>query len=202
MPSPTDAGPRELAAATSVTDPMRVAKAFRDAADSIASWSHSKLAELQRALDLHDVTAPVRGAAAEKAERFKAYVHGRLDAAGVPIDPDPEANAKHGCRIEGRLNWVLGRAAVAQARAHQLRAALDEALTAIDQVEAEPGAGSIFKLDWSKDLKLIAESSDENALRALLASMARRMAGLSGRNPWSEAAIAEAVEAVLRGDRG
>lgn len=38
---------------------------------------------------------------------FKAYVHQRLDQAGVPADPEPAENAKHGCRIEGRLNFVL-----------------------------------------------------------------------------------------------
>lgn len=45
--------------------------------------------------------------ALEKAAAFKAYVHKRLDDAGVPVDPDPEHNAKHGCRIEGRLNYAL-----------------------------------------------------------------------------------------------
>ncbi len=40
---------------------------------------------------------------------FKRYVHMRLDAAGVPANPEPELNAEHGCRIEGRLNWILRR---------------------------------------------------------------------------------------------
>ncbi len=44
-----------------------------------------------------------------KLQKFKEYVHGRLDGAGVPHDPDPAHNAEHGCRIEGRLNWVLER---------------------------------------------------------------------------------------------
>jgi hypothetical protein len=42
----------------------------------------------------------------ESLRKFKSYVHARLDAMGVPADPEPENNAKHGCRIEGRLNWV------------------------------------------------------------------------------------------------
>jgi hypothetical protein len=41
------------------------------------------------------------------ARNFKAYVHERLDAAGVPPNPEPEQNAAHGCRIEGRLNILL-----------------------------------------------------------------------------------------------
>lgn len=43
----------------------------------------------------------------EKLRGFKAYVHQRLDEANVASDPDPAANARHGCRIEGRLNLVL-----------------------------------------------------------------------------------------------
>ena len=39
-------------------------------------------------------------------KKFKEYVHKRLDDAGVPHDPDPEHNAKHGCRVEGRLNYL------------------------------------------------------------------------------------------------
>jgi hypothetical protein len=42
-------------------------------------------------------------------QAFKAYVHKRLDEAGVPADPEPERNRETGCRIEGRLNWVLSR---------------------------------------------------------------------------------------------
>jgi hypothetical protein len=38
---------------------------------------------------------------------FKTYVHKRLDDAGVPADPEPETNAKTGCRIGGRLNWLI-----------------------------------------------------------------------------------------------
>jgi hypothetical protein len=45
---------------------------------------------------------------AEKAEKFKAYVHRRLDEAGVPADPDSPHKAE-GCRIGGRLDIVLSR---------------------------------------------------------------------------------------------
>lgn len=37
---------------------------------------------------------------------FKTYVHDRLDKMGIPADPEPENNASHGCRIEGRINFV------------------------------------------------------------------------------------------------
>jgi hypothetical protein len=47
-------------------------------------------------------------ARAEKAEAFKAFVHDRLDRAGVPFDPDPAHNAACGCRIGGRLDHLIG----------------------------------------------------------------------------------------------
>jgi hypothetical protein len=43
----------------------------------------------------------------EKSQAFKKYVHDRLDEFGVPHDPESENNAKTGCRIEGRLNWIF-----------------------------------------------------------------------------------------------
>lgn len=43
----------------------------------------------------------------KKLEKFKAYVHARLDQAGIPHDPEPEKNKQHGCRIKGRLNYLI-----------------------------------------------------------------------------------------------
>ncbi len=37
---------------------------------------------------------------------FKAYVHERLDQAGVPADPESIHKAA-GCRVGGRLDWLL-----------------------------------------------------------------------------------------------
>lgn len=48
-------------------------------------------------------------AAAAKLQKFKDFVHSWLDTVGVPADPDPLHNAAHGCRIRGRLQWLLGR---------------------------------------------------------------------------------------------
>lgn len=42
----------------------------------------------------------------DKLKKFKQYVHGRLDKMGIPSNPEPENNASHGCRIEGRLNFI------------------------------------------------------------------------------------------------
>lgn len=62
----------------------------------------------------------------EKLRRFKSYVHERLDKAGVPHDPDPEHNAKHGCRIEGRLNWLEQRAAKAESACADMRLTIEQ----------------------------------------------------------------------------
>lgn len=42
----------------------------------------------------------------DKLKKFKEYVHTRLDAAGVPVDPESSHKAE-GCRIGGRLDIVL-----------------------------------------------------------------------------------------------
>lgn len=47
---------------------------------------------------------------AEKAEAFKAYVHQRLDAMGVPTDPESPHKAE-GCRVGGRLDWLTAQSA-------------------------------------------------------------------------------------------
>lgn len=59
--------------------------------------------------DITHVFIDAMEAKIDKLQKFKEYVHGRLDAAGVPADPEPASNVAHGCRIEGRLNWVLSR---------------------------------------------------------------------------------------------
>lgn len=48
---------------------------------------------------------------AKNLRAFKDYVHSRLDAAGVPSNPDPEKTQETGCRIGSRLNWLFGQVA-------------------------------------------------------------------------------------------
>jgi hypothetical protein len=45
----------------------------------------------------------------DKLQAFKNWIHDYLDAQGVPRDPDPEGNARHGCRIGGRMSWLVSR---------------------------------------------------------------------------------------------
>ena len=54
-------------------------------------------------------------------ERFKAYVHKRLDEANVPADPDPAKTAATGCRIGNRLGYVLDLVDTWRNRAHAAR---------------------------------------------------------------------------------
>jgi hypothetical protein len=51
----------------------------------------------------------VRALEAERDElqAFKDWVHAWLDGVGVPHDPDPEHTAEHGCRISGRMRYLL-----------------------------------------------------------------------------------------------
>jgi hypothetical protein len=42
---------------------------------------------------------------------FKNYVHKFLDDHGVPHDPDPHHTARHGCRIQGRLQYLVDKKA-------------------------------------------------------------------------------------------
>jgi hypothetical protein len=46
---------------------------------------------------------------AEKLQKFKDWVHGWLDGQDVPADPYPDKTAISGCRISGRLEWMLSR---------------------------------------------------------------------------------------------
>lgn len=43
-----------------------------------------------------------------KLREFKAYVHKRLDAMGVPHHPEGP-HGKEGCRVGDRLDWVASR---------------------------------------------------------------------------------------------
>ena len=57
-----------------------------------------------------DVSAELDRLRAErdKLQKFKDYVQARLDAMGVPADPDSPHKAE-GCRVGGRLDWVAER---------------------------------------------------------------------------------------------
>jgi hypothetical protein len=61
----------------------------------------------------------------KKAEAFKKWTHDWLDAVGVPHDPDPEHTAANGCRISGRMRFLLGRMETAEAEVARLEALVE-----------------------------------------------------------------------------
>ncbi len=97
---------------------------------------------------------------------FKTYVHKRLDEAGVPADPYPEATAKSGCRIEGRLTFVLALAdvdnLVRATRAEELlasaRAQGEQHLQA--RLKAEDALGKVIAMARVQDPRNAAETYD------------------------------------------
>jgi hypothetical protein len=52
-------------------------------------------------------SAPDLLAERDHLQKFKDYVHGRLDAAGVPTHPDGP-HSKEGCRVGDRLDILIG----------------------------------------------------------------------------------------------
>lgn len=62
-----------------------------DAVPAVGQWRRDLVAQRERA---------------EAAEAFKRYVHERLDAAGIPVDP-PGPHRDAGCRIGQRLDALF-----------------------------------------------------------------------------------------------
>lgn len=84
---------------------------FKMTEEEINDWEEAfvELLAHVKLTDGHKITAIFEHKrmieALRKALKFKEYVHSRLDEAGVPADPTPEA----GCRVEGRLTWLLNK---------------------------------------------------------------------------------------------
>ncbi len=79
--------------------------------------------------------------------------------------------------LASQVGTFRARMEKAEAQVAALRGALDEALDAIDMVESEPGAGAVFKLDWTRGMKLLRDSKDIAALHdAAVRKDARRAA--------------------------
>jgi hypothetical protein len=82
---------------------LRAAHNYREAPSE--EWTDADL----RFIALARAALPAWVRRAWAAEAFKRWVHAWLDAAGVPHDPDPEHTRAHGCRISGRLRYLLSR---------------------------------------------------------------------------------------------
>ena len=90
-------------AAEAQLDPMRTE---RDELRNIAETAQRQFDELNEITQQLQTQIGTALDQRDKLAAFKKFVHERLDRAGVPHDPEPEATARHGCRVEGRLNWL------------------------------------------------------------------------------------------------
>lgn len=124
-------GAPATAAGELVNEMRRLAEAVDDCEDREVRYANPRAKEdftawCRRNADT--IVAALEESAAVKQEldhlaKFKSYVHQRLDDAGIPVDPD----SPEGCRIGGRLDWVLS--AIERLSALSLASADDLAAT-------------------------------------------------------------------------
>lgn len=74
----------------------------------------------------------------DKLRKFKTYVHGRLDAAGIPASIPDNPHTADGCRVGGRLDAVFKRESELEVENEKLRKVLRAALRCVSTVCAEP----------------------------------------------------------------
>jgi hypothetical protein len=77
-----------------------------EAAHEYAANEVKRLAQEVEAEKLARTEAAEKDARIAALERFKAYVHKRLDEAGVPANPQPPVHALEGCRVGDRLDYI------------------------------------------------------------------------------------------------
>lgn len=78
---------------------------------------------------------------------FKRYVHGRLDAAGVTVDPDSPHKAA-GCRIGGRLDELIGERDALRGQCDRFRGAAAALLATLESVLPElESIGPLTEID-------------------------------------------------------
>jgi hypothetical protein len=96
----------------------------RPSMEAQEAWDKSS--EVWRARGRTEAVAEIRALRAERdaLQRFKDFVHRRLDTAGVPTHPDGP-HSKEGCRIGDRLDLVVGERDAALARVVECEKALE-----------------------------------------------------------------------------
>lgn len=68
----------------------------------------------------------------DKLQKFKDYVHDRLDKIGVPVDPESKHKAA-GCRIGGRLDFIQSQLSEKDEEIKELVEAVKLALPYVDE---------------------------------------------------------------------
>lgn len=134
----------------------------------------------------------------KKLEAFKAYVHQRLDAAGIPTHPDGP-HSKEGCRIGDRLDMLINQ------RASLATGVIDGTKLHLDALaRAEAAERRVAELE--REIEAVLSSLGPRAVRiregggpeSLCASLAVSVAALSAR---PEAAPAKSVTDELKRTR-
>lgn len=90
-----------------------------DAAHGELLWA-CRYREAAMAVGHAEQRAAVAAEERDALKRFKDWVHARLDAGGVPHDPEPEHTKEHGCRISGRMKWLFDRIEDAEAEVKRI----------------------------------------------------------------------------------
>lgn len=86
------------------------ASAYVESTRNDALKAEVEAAHKQRAEEVMEYVRRNRTLKAEVAgQAFKAFVHRRLDTAGVPENPEPPKHALEGCRIGDRLDWIVAK---------------------------------------------------------------------------------------------
>lgn len=103
-----------------------------------------------------------------KAKAFKEYVHRRLDDAGIPIDPD-SPHKEHGCRIGGRLDFILEQLAKERELRKELETDFNWSVKKLADVKVD-GAMWFTDDEWIKLEALIQKAKTLAVLCGIIAS--------------------------------
>lgn len=154
-------------------DPRRDADIIvADAIDELAT-ARERIAELEQESAERGILADRENKRAIMAEfrvaeleRFKTYVHQRLDEAGIPTHPDGP-HSKEGCRVGDRLDILIQSEAQADREADSIAEANSDLRERVAELEAQL-EGALNKSDESRihafwDRKLVAAQSRAEA---------------------------------------
>lgn len=130
----------------------------------------------ERAMGRNSISDVLNTVTAErdKLAGFKKYVHDRLDQMNVPHDPSPAGTAKHGCRVEGRIDWVIDQMITAESKAN----ALDEKVADLEQTIES--AEVVHDDQEATIAELTGASDDDRSVSEQIKALALRLRKESG----------------------
>lgn len=101
----------KLCGAAEQDQPLRDVKAFRCGTEwhaCVGGWRDGRQSDRCRIRQLEQSLAAVTKER-DDLLAFKTYVHKRLDEADVPHEVPESEHTKAGCRVGGRIDWLLER---------------------------------------------------------------------------------------------